>query len=64
QAAAKMAEAAKLYEKNPAGMRLRELQMLIEVAREKNLIVVTPTQAGTPLGEVAGLVSALKKRGK
>ncbi|GAI56378.1 unnamed protein product, partial [marine sediment metagenome] len=30
QAAAKMAEAAKLYEKNPAGMRLRELQMLIE----------------------------------
>ncbi len=23
-----------------------------------------PTQAGTPLGEVAGLVSALKKRGK
>ncbi|GAI51968.1 unnamed protein product, partial [marine sediment metagenome] len=64
QAAAKMAEAAKLYEKNPAGMRLRELQMLIEVAREKNLIVVTPTQAGTPLGEVAGLLPALKKRGK
>ena len=64
QAAAKMAEAAKLYEKNPAGMRLRELQMLIEVAREKNLIVVSPTQVGTQLGEVAGLVSALKKRGK
>lgn len=61
QAAAKMAEAAKLYEKNPAGMRLRELQMLIEVAREKNLIVVSPTQLGTELGEVAGLVSALKR---
>ena len=64
QAATKMAEAAKMYEKNPAGMRLRELQMLIEVAREKNLIVVSPTQVGTQLGEVAGLVSALKKRGK
>lgn len=64
EAAAKMAEAAKQYQKNPAGMRLRELQMLIEVAREKNLIVVTPAERGTELGEVAGLVSALKAKKK
>lgn len=60
-AAQKMADAAKLYEKNPAGLRLRELQTLGEIAREKNLIVVSPTQLGTQLGEVAGLTSALRK---
>jgi len=37
---------------------------LTEIAREKNLIVVTPTETGTPLGEVAGLTTALRKRGK
>jgi len=60
-AAQKMADAAKLYEKNPAGLRLRELQTLGEIAREKNLIVVSPTQLGTQLGEVAGLTSAVRK---
>jgi len=40
QASKKMAEAAKLYEKTPAALRLRELQTLAEIAREKNLIVV------------------------
>ena len=61
EAAAKMAEAAQRYEKNPAALRLRELQTLSEIAREKNMIVVSPTQLGTPLGEVLGLVSAVRK---
>ncbi len=61
EAAEKMAEAAKLYQENPSAIRLRELQTLTEIAREKNLIVVSPTQLGTQLGEVAGLTSALRK---
>jgi regulator of protease activity HflC (stomatin/prohibitin superfamily) len=40
QASKKMTEAAKLYEKTPNALRLRELQTLAEIAREKNLIVV------------------------
>ena len=65
EAAKKMAEAAMQYQKNPAAIRLRELQTLTEIAREKNMIVVTPTQVGAQLGEVAGLTSALTKpRGK
>ncbi|MDI6642434.1 MAG: slipin family protein [Candidatus Hodarchaeaceae archaeon] len=61
EAAKRMTEAAKQYEENPAALRLRELQTLTEIAREKNLIVVTPTQVGTQLGEVAGLTAALRK---
>ena len=61
EAAKKMTEAARQYEKNPASLRLRELQTLTEIAREKNLIVVSPTQIGTQLGEVAGLTAALRK---
>ncbi|KUO43327.1 MAG: hypothetical protein APU95_06435 [Hadesarchaea archaeon YNP_N21] len=61
EAAAKMSEAAKLYQKEPASLRLRELQTLTEIAREKNLVVVTPSQLGASIGEVAGVSSALRK---
>jgi regulator of protease activity HflC (stomatin/prohibitin superfamily) len=40
QASKKMTEAAKLYEKTPTALRLRELQTIAEISREKNLIVV------------------------
>ncbi|MDD3043397.1 MAG: slipin family protein, partial [Methanosarcinaceae archaeon] len=43
QAAQKMKEAASLYEGVPTAIKLRELQTLAEIAREKNLIVVTQT---------------------
>ncbi len=64
EAAKKMAEAAQQYQKNPVAVRLRELQTLTEIAREKNMIVVSPTQLGTQLGEVLGVTSALQKKGK
>jgi regulator of protease activity HflC (stomatin/prohibitin superfamily) len=41
QASERMIEAAKLYEKTPAALKLREFQNLSEIAKEKNLIVVT-----------------------
>ncbi len=59
QAAKIMAEAAMFYEQHPVALRLRELQTLIEVAREKNLILVAPTSMGTELG----LVTALARSG-
>jgi len=58
QASAKMTEAAKLYEKTPTALRLRELQTLAEIAREKNLIIVP---AGD-IGKVVGIAKAVNKK--
>ncbi|HID25741.1 MAG TPA: slipin family protein [Thermoplasmata archaeon] len=62
EASKKMMEAAKLYEKTPAAMRLRELQTLAEIAREKNLIVVPGGEMST--GTIAGLTYAFTKKKK
>jgi regulator of protease activity HflC (stomatin/prohibitin superfamily) len=58
QASAKMTEAAKFYEKTPTALRLRELQTLAEIAREKNLIIVP----GGDIGKVAGIAKAVTKK--
>jgi len=58
QASAKMTEAAKLYEKTPIALRLRELQTLTEIAREKNLIIVP----GGEIGNIAGIAKAVTKK--
>lgn len=63
QAAQKMKEAASLYEGMPAAIKLRELQTLAEIAREKNLIVVTQSQA-IEAGNVAALSQAMDERKK
>jgi len=53
-----------LYGSAPSAMRLRELQTLTEIAREKNMIVVTnTTAAGDITGEVASLTAAFAKKG-
>ena len=52
QASKKMTEAAKLYEKTPTAMRLRELQTLAEIAREKNLIIVPCGDIGKPVKKI------------
>jgi len=58
QASQKMLDAAKLYEQAPTALRLRELQTLAEIAREKNLIVVP----GGDIGKVAGLAKAVNQK--
>lgn len=63
QAAAILAEAANMYELHPVAIRLRELQTLIEVAREKNMIIVTPMQTGSAVSEVVAMSSAMMKHG-
>jgi len=58
QASKKMSEAAEFYQKTPAAMRLRELQTLSEIAREKNLIIVP----GGEMGTIAGIAKAVNKK--
>ncbi len=58
QASKKMSDAAEYYQKVPAAMRLRELQTLSEIAREKNLIVVP----GGEMGRIAGIAKAVNKK--
>lgn len=60
QASTILAEAARLYEEHPVALRLRELQTLIEVAREKSLVVVTETGRGF-LGEIVATQKALRE---
>jgi regulator of protease activity HflC (stomatin/prohibitin superfamily) len=50
-AAKKMSEASEFYMKSEAAMRLRELQTWSEVAREKNLIVVTEGTSASNLSK-------------
>ncbi len=63
QAAMVLSEAAKLYEEHPVALRLRELQTLIEVAREKALVVVTEAGA-RGVGEIVGVQKALREQEK
>ncbi|GAB6909355.1 conserved hypothetical protein [Desulfosarcina cetonica] len=41
QASERMSDAARLYEQTPVALKLREFQNLSEIAKERNLIVVT-----------------------
>lgn len=58
QAAEKMKDAASLYQGMPTAIKLRELQTLAEIAREKNLIVVT-TSGSVETGNIAALSQAI-----
>ncbi|MEM0004307.1 MAG: slipin family protein [Desulfurococcaceae archaeon] len=60
QASTILAEAAKFYEEHPVALKLRELQTLIEIAREKALVVVTET-GGKYLGEIVATQKAIKE---
>ncbi len=58
QAAQKMKEAATLYQGLPVAIKLRELQTLAEIAKEKNLIVVTQSQT-VETGNIAAFTQAI-----
>jgi regulator of protease activity HflC (stomatin/prohibitin superfamily) len=57
-------EAAKKFQDNPIALRIRELQTLTDIAKEKNMVIVTPTQVGTNIGEYIGVAGAIAKKGK
>ncbi|OPY54639.1 MAG: FtsH protease regulator HflK [Methanosaeta sp. PtaU1.Bin112] len=60
QASKTMTDAARLYEEVPAALKLRELQTLVDIAREKTLIVVTPS-GDAATGSMVGMTSALNR---
>ena len=56
-AAEKMEQAANYYTRNMAAMRLRELQTWTEIAREKNMIIVTGGQGDSKdMGTLLGMI--------
>ncbi len=59
QAAQKMKDAATLYQGLPVAIKLRELQTLAEIAKEKNLIVVTQQSQDMQTGNIAALSQAI-----
>ncbi len=56
KAAEKMSQAATYYTQNMAAMRLRELQTWTEVARERNMVVVTGGGGSDDLGTMIGFL--------
>ncbi len=59
KAAEKMKDAAKLYQEVPVAIKLRELQTYAEIAREKNMIIIS---SSSELGEVAAVSQAVAKK--
>ena len=49
-------QAANFYTKNISAIRLRELQTWTEIAREKNMIVVTGSRESDDLGPLLGMI--------
>ncbi len=60
-AAEKMYQAAEIYAKSPITLKLRELQTLTDIAREKNLVVVTSTTDISELGKIIALTRKKEK---
>ena len=60
-AAEKMEQAANFYTRNMSAMRLRELQTWTEIARERNMIVVTGGQ-GNGSNDMGALLGMIKER--
>lgn len=60
-AAEKMEQAANFYTRNMSAMRLRELQTWTEIARERNMIVVTGGQ-GNDSKDMGALLGMIKER--
>ena len=67
QAARILSEAAEIYVKHPLAIRLRELQTLVEIANEKNMLVIYPSIVGSDASALAsGFAASLSviQRGK
>jgi len=63
-AAEKITEAARQYVKYPLALRLRELQTLTEIAREKNMVIISSTTDTAELGRLAGLIKGVTEEKK
>jgi len=60
QAAKSMTAAAEMYAKDPIAIRLRELQTLSDISKEKNLIVISPSDLGSDVGKIVAVSKGVK----
>ena len=63
QAARILAEAAEIYVRHPVAIRLRELHTLIEIAKERNMMIVFPATIGIDVAGLAALATAMRRGG-
>lgn len=63
QASVILGEAARIYEQHPAALRLRELQTLIEIAKEKNLVIISPSSLGAETSLLGTAIALSRKAG-
>jgi regulator of protease activity HflC (stomatin/prohibitin superfamily) len=59
-----LAEAAKQLQANPVAFRIRELQTMTDIAREKNMVIVTQQTSNQDLGQIIGVAGAVARRGR
>jgi len=52
--------AARLYDENPTALRLRQMNLLYEMNKERGATVLIPTDMASSLGSVVALAQALK----
>lgn len=67
QAAEIIAQAAEYYERHPVALRLRELETIMAVAKEKNTLILYPVSMGSGLEDVLrsiGVAKAIVKGGE
>jgi regulator of protease activity HflC (stomatin/prohibitin superfamily) len=53
-------EAAQLYARDPTALKLRQMNLLYEMNKERGTTVLIPTEMASSLGEVVGIVQALQ----
>jgi len=56
-------EAAKLYDSNPTALRLRQMNLLYEMNKERGTTVLIPTDMASSLGTVVALGQAIPRTG-
>ena len=53
-------EAAKLYDSNPTALRLRQMNLLYEMNKDRGATVLIPTEMASSLGAVIALTQAAR----
>ena len=59
--ARQIVEAAKLYGSDPNALKLRQMNLLYEMNKERGTTVLIPTDMANSLGNVVGIVQALRE---
>ena len=59
-----MLEAAELYVQNPSALKLRQMNLLYEMNKDRGTTVLIPTDMANSLGGLMGLTEAMAQQRK